>query len=245
MIKKYIFYYLLFIIILFVLLFSTNFLLNKNNKNEPFIDATEYEREKKEFNDIFDKKPVCNNPFFEKNSFCMVNNDKNKCICKFQKDEIRYSFNSPKICCERLCNEIPVEECLENNEFTEVPYYCNIGGKCKEYKGTIISSHISANNCGTDSLNNQLLLPFTTKAECEKNLNPCDKYNNPNNSVHKNKTDCLASVNCGFCTNEYGQGKCIEGTASGPLDLMKYFFCNPGVKSTNTYTYGNHATYLF
>ena len=89
MIKKYIFYYLLFIIILFVLLFSTNFLLNKNNKNEPFIDATEYEREKKEFNDIFDKKPVCNNPFFEKNSFCMVNNDKNKCICKFQKDEIR------------------------------------------------------------------------------------------------------------------------------------------------------------
>jgi len=248
MIKKYN-SYLFFIIILFLIFFAIIiffFIKNKSYiKNETFINTVEYERDKMDFNKIFSTNPSCKNPFFEKNSFCMVNNDKNKCICKFQKDEIRYSFNSPQVCCEKLCNEIPVEECLENNQFTEIPYYCNVGGVCKEYTGTIVSSKISANNCGTESLNNQLLLPFTTKAECEKNLTPCDKFNNPNNSVSKNKTDCLRSVNCGFCTNEYGQGKCIEGTASGPLDLRKYYYCNPGIKSTNTYTYGDHATYLY
>ena len=186
----------------------------------------------------------CDNKFFDKNSFCQLNNKKDKCICKFQKDDVAYGFDSPEICCEKMCNEIPAEQCLENNEFTEIPYYCNIGGKCKEYKGTVVSSHISANRCGTDVLNNQLILPYATKAECEKSISVCDQYNDPNNTYHQNKANCLANTNCGYCINEYGYGKCIEGTPEGPLDLTKYYYCNPNVKNKNSYTYGDHALYI-
>jgi hypothetical protein len=189
-------------------------------------------------------QPKCDNKFFEKNSFCQLNNTKNKCVCKFQKDNIASAFNSPEICCEKLCNEIPPDKCIENNEFTEIPYYCNIGGVCKEYKGTVVSSHISANMCGTDPLNNQLLLPYASKAECETSLTVCDKYNDPNNTYHLNKANCLKNTNCGFCINEYGYGKCIEGTPEGPLDLNKYYYCNPNVKNKNSYKYGDHALYI-
>ena len=189
-------------------------------------------------------QPKCDNKFFEKNSFCQLNNTKDKCVCKFQKDDIASAFNSPEICCEKLCNEIPPDKCLENNEFTEIPYYCNIGGVCKEYKGTVVSSHISANMCGTDPLNNQLLLPYASKAECETSLTVCDKYNDPNNTYHLNKANCLKNTNCGFCINEYGYGKCIEGTPEGPLDLNKYYYCNPNVKNKNSYKYGDHALYI-
>lgn len=189
-------------------------------------------------------KAKCNNKFFDKNSFCQLNNKKDKCICKFQKDDIANSFDSPEVCCEKMCNQISLEQCLENNEFTKIPYYCNIGGKCKEYKGTVLSSHISANRCGTDVLNNQLILPYATKAECEKSVSVCDKYNDPKNSYRVNKASCLANTNCGFCINEYGYGKCIEGTPEGPNDLNKYYYCNPNVKNTNSYSYGDHALYI-
>jgi len=195
------------------------------------------------FDNDIDKK--CDNKFFEENSFCQLDVNKNKCVCKFQKDEMKYAFNSPEVCCEKRCNQIPPEDCLENNEFTEMPYYCNIGGQCKKYMGTIVSSHISANNCGTDPLNNQLLLPYESEEDCLRSINPCDKYNNKNNSVHKNKEECLTNTNCGFCTNEYGQGKCIEGNASKPIDLRTYYYCVPGVDKKNTYTYGNRALYLY
>jgi hypothetical protein len=186
----------------------------------------------------------CNNNFFDKNSFCQLNNTKDKCICKFQKDDIAHGFDSPEICCEKMCNQISPDQCLQNNEFTEIPYYCNIGGKCKEYKGTVVSSHISANRCGTDVLNNQLILPYATKAECEKSISVCDKYNDPKNSYRINKASCLANTNCGFCINEYGYGKCIEGTPEGPNDLNKYYYCNPNVKNKNSYSYGDHALYI-
>lgn len=185
------------------------------------------------------------NDFYNKNSFCQLNVDKNKCTCKFQKDNSKYSFDAPETCCDNRCINIPLEECLENNDFSKVNYYCNIGGKCKEYKGTIIDSHISANNCGNDPLTNQLLLPYKSYEECSKTLDICDKYNIPNHSDNINKDECLKNVNCGYCTNEYGNGKCISGNATGPSDLIKYFYCSQNSKNDNsTYTYGDHVAYL-
>jgi hypothetical protein len=186
----------------------------------------------------------CNN-FFDKNSFCSLDVDKNICSCNFQKDQNKYSFNSPETCCNKFCANIPLEECLDNDDFSKVSYYCNIGGKCTKYTGTIVNSHISANNCGNDPLNNQLLLPYESYEECAKNIDVCDKYNIPTRSNHINKDECLKDVNCGYCTNEYGNGKCIGGTATGPLDLMKYYFCSQNKSNNkNVYTYGNHVAYL-
>ena len=186
----------------------------------------------------------CNN-FFDKNSFCQLNVDKNICTCKFQKDDNKYSFDSPETCCNKKCMETPLEECLDNDNFSKINYYCNIGGECKEYTGTIINSHISANNCGNDPLTNQILLPYESLTECSKSLDVCDKYNVPNKSEHVNKNECLKNINCGYCTNEYGGGKCIAGNATNPLDFRKYYFCVPNAQSNkNNYSYGDHAEYL-
>ena len=141
--------------------------------------------------------------------------------------------------------ETPLEECLDNDNFSKINYYCNIGGECKEYTGTIINSHISANNCGNDPLTNQILLPYESLTECSKSLDVCDKYNVPNKSEHVNKNECLKNINCGYCTNEYGGGKCIAGNATNPLDFRKYYFCVPNAQSNkNNYSYGDHAEYL-
>lgn len=196
--------------------------------------------------EMFDNKDIipCNN-FFSNNSFCMYDVDNNLCNCRYQKDHVRYIFDSPENCCQLECAKRSKETCLDNKQFTKMPYYCNIAGKCKEYKGTINENHIMANNCGTDPLNNQLLLPYASLDECQKSLDPCDKYNDPSKSVHYNREICLKNVNCGYCTNDSGGGKCISGNASGANDLQKYFYCNPTSRSEiNKYYYGDHAAAL-
>jgi hypothetical protein len=185
------------------------------------------------------------NGFFNKNSFCAYDYDTQKCGCRFQKDDLRYIFDSPFNCCNRICDSLSQEECLDISNNKKIPYYCNIGGNCVKNEGTIVSSHISANYCGNDPLNNQLLLPYTDEESCMKSVDVCDKYNIPSRSKNVNKEQCLKDFNCGYCVNKLGSGKCISGTASGPNDLQKYYYCEPSnVSGTNEYIYGNHAAYL-
>jgi hypothetical protein len=210
----------------------------KNSSNDSIVKESKKSTKKINSTKKFDSQ-------YAKNSFCQLDDSKTKCVCKFQKDDVKAAFNSPQINCDKICASIEAKDCLENNEFTEIPYYCNIAGKCIKYKGTVISSHISANNCGTEQLTNQLLLPFSTIEECEKSLDPCNKYNDPKKSVHLNRTECLGNPNCGFCTNSNGEGKCISGNATGPSDLNKYYYCNPyNGNKNNTYEYGNRAEYI-
>ena len=139
------------------------------------------------FNSEEESKYNSCNGFFNKNSFCSYDLNTEKCGCKYQKDDLRYIFDSPYTCCERLCNNLSKEDCLEVTKETKKPYYCNIGGNCVKYEGTIISSHISANYCGNDPLNNQLLLPYPDEENCAKSIDVCDKYNIPNRSQNINK----------------------------------------------------------
>ena len=181
--------------------------------------------------------------FFEK-SFCQFNKDTNNCDCRYQKDDIKYSFNSPEDCCSRYCSRFNKDTCIKNHK-NNPSYYCNIGGECKEFKATVFNNQISANNCGTDPLNNQLLLPYSSKEDCMTVNNVCDKYNVSTRSMNMNESECLKNTNCGFCKNNTGGGKCIEGTISGPLDLNKYYYCTPYQTSgSNEYKYGNHADYI-
>lgn len=221
-------YILLLIIFIFFLAYIVIFIIRKLN-NKVIIES---------FSD------ECND-FFDKNSFCQVNIDLKKCECKLQKDTVKYAFDSPEVCCKRNCNKRTIEECVQDKKETGIPYYCNINGSCVEYKGTILSNHISANNCGVDSLNNQLLLPYATKEECKKSVNICDKYNVPSRAKEINKQECLKDVYCGYCTNSEGNGKCIEGNATNPTDLRNYYFCTANqTNGKNSYEYGNHVAYL-
>ena len=221
-------------VILFVILFLFLIILLKFKLNN-------YES----FKNINEENLDDCNSFFDKNSYCEYDVDKDICNCKFQKDDVKYIFDSPETCCKKKCGNLSKEKCVDNRNYSKIPYYCNIGGKCKEYEGTIISSHIAANNCGNDPLNNQILLPYASKSDCEKSVDYCDRYNIPSLSENVNKAQCIKDVNCGFCNNDYGGGKCISGTAEGPLDMQKYFYCNPVSKTNdNKYIYGNHMDFL-
>ena len=176
------------------------------------------------------------NPFYKDKTFCNFNKDLKKCICSYQKDSISIPFEAPNDSCNYKCIGKNEDEC--NSNYENINYYCKIDGKCKELKGTNQNKYISVNNCGTDRLSNQIKLPYLTKEDCEKSLNICDSYNNDNLSNSEIKKKCLENNKCGYCTNKFGEGKCVEGTAEGPLDLNNN--CTVNAKDNeNKYEYGN------
>ncbi len=243
--KKYI---LLFVLI--VIFFLLIFYIQKNIIKESFANSDIYvDNYEEEIAKIIaeqnKKQSKCNN-LFKDNSFCQWDENLNKCSCKYQKDELKYAFPAEPDCCDRQCSFLPKEKCLLLSPNLKQPkYYCNIGGKCYERTATIKNNQISANNCGLDSLNNQLLLPYTSLEECEGRINVCDKYNDPKYSLSEKKSLCMSDNRCGFCTNNTNDGKCIEGTASGPLDLQKYYYCDPSrTEGTYEYKYGDQAQAL-
>lgn len=226
----------LFLIFFIIIIFLLIIFIIYNNLNLKIYESFNNENENKNYD--------CNK-FFEDNSFCNLNVDTGNCECNYQKDESRYIFNSPESCCKRVCAKRTPSECVNNTQGTKMDYYCNVAGKCNKYVGTVNENHIMANSCGIDPLNNQLLLPYASLKECEGSLDPCDVYNNPSKTASENRAECTKDFNCGYCTNDSGGGKCISGTASGPNDLQKYFYCNPtGVSDVNKYIYGNHSATL-
>jgi hypothetical protein len=244
---KQIYSHILLILLLFILLFyviSRSIQEPFQNVDSDFSLLNSVEDLQKANQTINQKTEQCN-AYFPNNSFCQFDEDLNQCKCKYQKDSVKYAFPSPISCCDRLCSLLPREKCLASTSLEKPTYYCNIGGVCLPRTATIRDNQISANNCGTDPLNNQLLLPYMTKEECEKTADPCDVYNSKFKTESEKKDACLKDDKCGYCTNQYNVGKCISGTASGPLDLQKYYYCVPSrTQGSYEYQYGDHAQAL-
>ena len=80
------------------------------------------------------------------------------------------------------------------------------------------------------------------RSNCEKSIKPCDKYNNSKYSNNQSRNLCLKDSFCGWCTNGQGVGKCVSGTAAGPINIYKYNFCKADNKNSvnNSYEYGKH-----
>ena len=180
------------------------------------------------------------NPFFKNKSFCTYNKNLNKCNCTYQKDGINIPFKSPEIACDNKCLNKDKTNCDKNIIENDINYYCIEGNKCKKYKGTIQNKYISTNNCGIDKLTNQIKLPYITKESCENSITTCDKYNKNELNNSEIKKNCLKDTNCGYCENTSGSGKCVEGTAEGPLDLNNNCSANSKI---NKYEYGNFLFY--
>lgn len=177
------------------------------------------------------------NPFYKNKSFCSFNKDKKKCECIYQKDSIGIGYSSPETACNNNCFGKNNSECNSkiNNELF---YYCKEGDKCIKYKGSNQNKYISTNNCGFDTLTNLIKLPYIDKETCEKSINTCNSYNNKTSNAQI-KEKCLKNTECGFCTNQFGTGKCVEGTAEGPLDLNLNCSPNNFKNNNNKYEYGN------
>lgn len=161
-------------------------------------------------------------------NFCMWNKNTNKCECVFQKSD-NYYYNFP-VCCKKDCSKLNKNQCTPKNN---IKYYCqnNKGTDCYEYNAYINENKISGNVCGLEQLTNNYKQPYLTYNECKKNLNQCIKY--------KDQEKCLSNNKCGWCSNNKGEGVCIEGTAEGPIDIFKYNYCSPNQENkNNSWNYG-------
>ncbi len=167
--------------------------------------------------------------------FCAYDVKEDKCKCASQKDDARLQFPNDPSCCDTLCSALPKEKCVSNNELPNLKYYCNVSGKCQEYNATMKDSVIMANVCGVDGTTNRYIMPFTSKEECIRLSDPCNKYNDDKLSAAIQENSCLDDKNCGWCVNESGNGKCVSGSPAGPNDLDTYYFCTPSeAKSTGS-----------
>ena len=178
----------------------------------------------------------------KKKAFCVWSKQNKKCQCKYQKDYVDITFPIFPNCCERNCSEKNEKNC-EDIKKKPLPFYywCPDADKCKRYKGFVNKNNVSVNNCGISSLTNELLLPFYNKSDCMKSITKCDKYNK--GSIDSKKK-CLKNRFCGWCTNNSGKGKCVEGTPIGPLDYNRYT-CKPNKKDgKNSWTIGNPSSYI-
>jgi hypothetical protein len=177
------------------------------------------------------------------NVFCSFDINENKCKCVLQKDDVHSNFPIDNNCCKEDCQKKDINNC--NNTDKNVNYWCPIAGKCLKYTANINANQVSSNNCGYDVLNNQFILPFSSEGDCLKQLDPCEKYNDMSLTKTQRITNCLKDINCGTCSTADGDEKCISGTSSGPIDLAKYYYCDPTNKeSTNKYVYGNNSAYI-
>lgn len=177
-------------------------------------------------------------------SFCNWDNNDKKCYCSYQPGLAYTNFPQNPNCCDKSCVELSEDECQKNNLEGNVTYYCPVNGECQEFMGYKTNTKISANTCGLDKLNYQTIYPFLSKRDCQLSINQCDLYNNTNLTSSEQKEKCLQQTFCGWCTNNLGVGKCIEGTASGPNNIYKYNFCKLNSNSSNnSYTHGSNLEF--
>ena len=189
--------------------------------------------DKKSYNNIeqFNEKSGCPKIIKNKTNYCYYDVMQKKCRCKFQKDNLNYPFNSFSPCCNN-CELRGKKDCVPDNG---VYYWCiNNKSKCEKQNAYIENNKISGNNCGIDILTNNVIPPYQTEDICKQNIDPCN--------VYKNKEDCIKNINCGYCTNINNIGKCIEGTASGPINIFKYNFCMPNKTNRNAW---HHNSSIF
>ena len=177
-------------------------------------------------------------------NFCNWDNNDKKCYCSYQPGLAYTNFPQIPTCCNESCSELSEDECQRDNIEGNIKYYCPINSECQEFMGYKTDTKISANTCGIDKLNYQTIYPFLSKRDCQLSINQCDLYNNSNLTASEQKEKCLQQTFCGWCTNNLGVGKCIEGTASGPNDIYKYNFCKIGNSgSNNSYTHGSNLEF--
>lgn len=109
-------------------------------------------------------------------------------------------------------------------------YYCIAPCKkvgCIKKKYNVLDP--SKNTCGQNGFSQVPLNVYYSEEDCLEDNFPC-------NDLPKDK--CLLKTQCGWCTNNSGQGICVRGTTSGSLDPK--IPCVPDrEKGTSAYFKGN------
>ena len=156
------------------------------------------------YNELFTNKKRC--PYPEKNypSKC----DKNTlhpnmpCLhCEYRRPHLTV-YDNP-LCCRNLCYyRKPIGK----------PYYC------KDHQACMVKYAINDEDryCGFNRLNTLPEKIYDTQNECLRDLNPFQNLS---------KNECLNRTDTGWCTDFLGEGLCVQGTPTGPTDMVRYNMC--------------------
>lgn len=168
--------------------------------------------------------------YYDPSIFSCIKNVNTPLLCTAIKGNYINVF--PISFCKSICPNIikkdieKIYESFDNLKEEKDYYYCIYGEKCKKKPKNYFD--ISKNTCGKPSISQVPFEVYDDKKTCEKALNPCKNLG---------EKECKLNYNCGWCTNSLGQGKCVEGTPDGPLNLEHTCIPQNGKKGNN-YTQG-------
>ena len=122
----------------------------------------------------------------------------------------------------------PLDELKEtfDNKWKPKKYYCWEGKTCKEHNYNYLDP--SKNKCGQNMIAQVPLFVYDNKEQCLKDNTQCKDLD---------KQNCLQKSNCGWCTNSFGRGICVDGTPMGPINYNLPCWPSTG-KYYNNYTGG-------
>jgi hypothetical protein len=158
--------------------------------------------------------------------------------CSYQKSNQIYP--APSVCCKPSCTKQNLLSKLQSQQNLWIPnkqyYYC-IDKNFTCQKHLFDPYHPERNTCGQNMLSQTPIPSYPSLEQCQSAIR-CETI------LNKNK--CLDVPMCGWCTDESGNGKCVDGTPEGPIRQNIYYYCRPDRKDDiNTYTYATPNTYDF
>ena len=250
------FFIIIFLLLIFIYLINykptkeyfTNNILNRYKNHKTF--ESPYKENQGVINtdkSIFDKstdpnKEDKNLPFFDKYNracimpyksplFCanIVGNYVNIFPLSYCKDicpeQIKAYHNTRK---DLKIFEEKIDELKEtfDNKWKPKKYYCWEGKQCKEHNYNYLDP--SKNKCGQNMIAQVPLFVYDNKEQCLKDNTQCKDLD---------KQNCLQKSNCGWCTNSFGRGICVDGTPMGPINYNLPCWPSNG-KYYNNYTGG-------
>jgi hypothetical protein len=117
------------------------------------------------------------------------------------------------------------DKSLSGNYSDKKHYWCNAGlNTC--VKKRVNRHQFWRNNCGPTSISATSAPIYYSEKDCMRNGNQCTGLN---------RRDCLSKNSCGWCVDGKGKGKCVKGTAEGPLDMGLYPYCVPQLTQYSTF----------
>jgi Plexin repeat len=160
--------------------------------------------------------------------------------CVFQKSNVFYPA-SPA-CCNFQCTKENLKRKIQQQKKNWTPaqdlstYACldDTNQTCSEY--TRDRFRPEKNTCGVNMISQAPRPIYKTMEDCKRAIR-CESI--------ASKKQCLNTAYCGWCTDENGNGKCVDGTPEGPMNGTKYYYCRPEKRTPEqSFTYSNANTYV-
>jgi hypothetical protein len=109
--------------------------------------------------------------------------------------------------------------------------YCFQNNQCVRKKCDLKNPGV----CGISTMTNDLNPIYPDLESCKKSNLICDGLS---------REDCMITSQCGWCTNQYGEGKCIYSNPTGPQNPIIQCYPNVVQDNINSFMQGNAVPFI-